>query len=170
MTFSTRSHLARGALLLGVLTLLSGGVVTQAAVADESPTINDTATLKSGKVTKQGNIRVTLSLTCPKGDSFTASMSALTVRPGAPDDIFSSNRGSETTGTCAGKRQRITLLLVTQPINGVLYPAPRNCSAEYGVEILGPSLPDGSPRWSIAFDRGGADGGPDGPGPQLCLR
>jgi hypothetical protein len=166
---TTRSHLARGALLLGVLTLMSGGVWTEAS-ADESPTINDHATLKSGKVTKQGNNRVVLNLTCPKGDSFTASMTALTVGSAAPDDIFSSNRGSETTGTCAGKRQRITLLLVTQPIDGVLYPAPRNCSAEYGVEILGPSPAGGAPRWSIAFDRGGADGGPDGPGPQLCLR
>jgi hypothetical protein len=93
-------------------------------------------------------------------------MSTLTVGSGAPDDIFSTNRGSETTGTCTGNRQRIKLLLITQPIDGVLYPAPHNCSAEYGVIIDGPAQADGSPRWTIRFDRGGADS----LGPTLCLK
>lgn len=137
---------------------------------DESPTINDVATLRSGKVTQEGNITVSLNLTCPKADSFIALMSTLTVGSSAPDDILSTNRGSETTGTCTGKRQTIKLLLVTQPIGGVLYPAPRNCSAEYGVIIDGPLQGENSPRWTVAFDRGGADGGPDGPGPTLCLK
>lgn len=140
------------------------------AAPDESPAINDVATLRSGKVTQEGNISVSLNLTCPKADSFTASMTTLTVGSGAPDDIVSSNRGSETTGTCTGKRQTIKLLLITQPIDGVLYPAPRNCSAEYGVIVMGPAQGDNVPRWMVSFDRGGADGGPDGPGPRLCLK
>jgi hypothetical protein len=136
---------------------------------DESPSINDVATLRSGEVTEEGNIEVAMNLTCPAGDSFTASMLTLTIGSGAPDDIVSSNQGSETTGTCTGERQTIELLLITRPIDGVFYPAPKNCSAEYGVAIDGPPEDDDSPRWAIAFDLGGADGGRDGPGPRLCL-
>lgn len=137
---------------------------------DESPAINDVATLRSGKVTEDGNVSVSMNLTCPKEDSFTASMVTLTIGSGAPDDIVSRNVGSETTGTCTGKRQTIELLLITEPIEGVLYPAPKNCSAEYGVGIDGPDQDDSSPGWMIRFDKGGADGGPDGPGPTLCLQ
>ncbi len=146
------------------------GIFSLYTAQDESPALNDVATLRSGTVTSAGNISVSLNLTCPKADSFTASMLTRTVGSGAPDDIVSTNSGSETTGTCTGRRQTITLLLITQPIDGVLYPAPRNCSAEYGVIIDGPERDDSSPRWTVAFDRGGADGGPDGPGPALCLK
>ncbi|MGZ5415868.1 MAG: hypothetical protein ACXWDI_01700 [Nocardioides sp.] len=137
---------------------------------DESPAINDVATLRSGKVTDEGHIKVSLNLTCPEQDSFMASMVTLTIGSGAPDDIVSSNRDSETTGTCTGERQTVKLLLITQPIDGVFYPAPKNCSAEYGVTIDGPAQDDTSPRWTVRFDKGGADGGEDGPGPQLCLQ
>lgn len=154
----------RTLLLSLALAPLAALFLTPAANADESPGINDTATLVKGTVTKNGDIKVVLRLTCPKKDRWTASMTSLTVGSGAPDDIFSTtDRTNPPTGRCTGKPDRIVLLLVTQPINGVFYPAPRNCSAEYGVNIDGTG-------WSIAFDRGGADGGPDGPGPQLCLQ
>ncbi|MGO4254887.1 hypothetical protein [Marmoricola sp. RAF53] len=146
------------------LTPLAALFLTPAAQADESPGINDTATLVKGTVTRSGDIRVVLRLTCPKRDRWTASMTALTIGSGAPDDIFSStDRANPPSGRCSGRADRIVLKLVTQPINGVFYPAPRNCSAEYGVTISGAG-------WDIAFDRGGADGGPDGPGPVLCLQ
>ena len=149
--------------------LASFGLTTSLAVLappasansdDESPTVKDTAVLKGGKVIGRDDIKVRFTLTCPQGDRWAASMVTLTVGSGAPDDIVSR---SEASGRCQGKPQKMKIRLATQPIDGTLYPAPENCSAEYGVRFTGPD-------WEVAFDRSGADGRPDGPGPQLCLR
>jgi hypothetical protein len=153
--------------LVPVLAFTGLAALAPPASADESPGILDAATIQSAKVTKSGDVDVRLNLICPKKDTYYAFMSMLTVGSGAPDDIFSTT-GGEVTGVCKGKLQTITLHLTTQPIDGVLYPAPRNCSPEYGVSIHSPGQAPGA-GWSIDFDRGGADGGPDGPGPQLCL-
>lgn len=150
-------------LLLAVIPLASVFLASPASAADESPGINDHAWLAYGRVTPNGDIKATFILRCPRHDRWTASMTALTIGSGAPDDIVSfTNRVTPPHGTCTGRLQLVTLRLVTQPIDGTLYPAPRNCSAEYGVTFTGTG-------WQVAFDRGGADGGPDGPGPQLCL-
>jgi hypothetical protein len=122
-----------------------------AATADESPGIDDHATLLGGRVVHHGGgARLDLRLTCPKGDRYQAHITIVL----ASDAVASGSRS----GTCQGRKQQITVRLAAQ--EGP--PLTPGCDAEYGVTITGRTF-------SIAFDRGGADGGPDGPGPVLCL-
>ncbi|GAB7190516.1 hypothetical protein NUM3379_12220 [Kineococcus sp. NUM-3379] len=146
-------------------------------LADESPGIDDTATLVGGTVRPHGrSARVEFTLKCPRGDRWTASLFMVLVGSGAPDDITARTWTPDPSGTCYGVRQKVRLTVHSQPVrvwdystdppvlvSEQVYPIPRNCSAEYGVTFTGTG-------WHVAFDRGGADGGPDGPGPRLCLR
>lgn len=137
------------------------GTLAPSAAAVEKPT---SAEIQQAKVTSEGHVRVKARLRCPAGTTWTASMTIMSVSPDAPEDIRSSTSWENPpTGRCSGRPERVTMLLITVPIQGTFYPAPTNCSPEYGVTFR-------SETWSISFDRGGADGGPDGPGDELCLR
>jgi hypothetical protein len=136
------------AALITSLALL--GTVPSAS-ADESPGVDDHAALLGGRVTQHGaGARLDLRLVCPKGDRYAASITIVL----ASDAVATGSRS----GHCQGDEQKLTLRLKTQ--DGP--PLTPGCDAEYGVTITGHTF-------SIAFDRGGADGGPDGPGPVLCL-
>lgn len=147
---------------------LASAALTAPAVAqaDESPDIDDTATLLGAKVVAHGRAAVVrFLLTCPSGDTYTARVLTLqaTSSP-ATSDVLASGTSS---GVCKGRPQQVKVRVVNRgtDILGEPYYVPlvRGCGIEYGVSFTGPD-------WVVAFDRGGADGGPDGPGPALCFR
>ncbi|WP_148614771.1 hypothetical protein [Nocardioides rubriscoriae] len=156
---------------MGVAAALAAAVVLVpgTAHADESPTINDTATLGQAKLAGPDEVRARFRLTCPRGDTFSAFMVGLQAVPASwPVPVTSDVAASgDATGTCRGTPQQVTISLVNhgtdyfgEPVYVALH---KGCSIEYGVTFTGPD-------WFVAFDRGGADGGPDGPGPALCYR
>ncbi len=151
----------------GVAAAVAAAVVLVPGIAhaDESPTIDDSATLRKATLVSPDEVRVTFRLTCPRGDTYQAFMVALQTVPASwpvptTSDIMASGSA---TGTCRGKPQRVRLLLTNRGSDyfgePVAVPLRKGCGIEYGVAFTGTD-------WSVAFDRGGADGG----GPPLCFR
>lgn len=153
----------------GMVVVAAAVLVPGTARADESPTIDDRATLGRAKLVSPDAVRVTFRLTCPRGDTFQAFMVTLQTVPTdwpvpTTSDVTASGG---TSGTCRGRSQRVTVDLVNRGSDyvgePVAVPLRKGCGLEYGVTSSGTG-------WDVAFDRGGADGGPDGPGPALCFR
>lgn len=173
----TRTSAARSILALTAAALgLTLGATGQAIAAP--PEAPHDVTLLGAKVVANGaKVKVEFSVTCPAGTTWNGSMLTLQAVPYPYiSDVLASTDGDQA-GRCTGKPRKVKLTLVNQgtelgifdPVTGDLIgsepayvPLRSGCGIEYGVTFYGQN-------WDVAFDVGGADGGPDGPGPALCF-
>ena len=173
----TRTRTARTVLAAtaGSLGLTLG--VTGPALASTPEAPHDVTLLGAKVIANGAKVKVEFDVTCPAGTTWNGSMLTLQAVPYPYISDVRASTGGYQTGHCNGKVQKVKLTLVNRgtergifdPETGALIgsepayvPLHPGCGIEYGVAFYGEG-------WDVAFDVGGADGGPDGPGPALCF-
>jgi hypothetical protein len=173
----TRTTTARS--LLAVTTAALGLTLGAAGVAFAAPSEppHDVTLLDARVVANGAKVKVEFTVTCPAGTTWNGSMLTLQAVPYPYISDVLASTGGDQDGRCKGKPQKVKLTLVNRgtelgifdPVTGELIgsepayvPLHSGCGIEYGVTFYGEN-------WDVAFDVGGADGGPDGPGPALCF-